>query len=309
MLSLAMANVEKNSLSQIGDSIESNVNQERRHTQGTLLDGMIHGELTQEVMDFRWRMYKIMKASEGLKATITEYVKDEEGNELPVTVLSKVDKKRGLKKIKLDTFDDYELEMVVDNTELSVGKDESISNDFLNIHEKPIMSVNEFGEEVATHGEISSDAYFASTKTNLPIMVNRTFIPKFEIEDFTKKLHVRKINETDRLLEFYVSMYPNEDVKNNNLFINQLKKVIENPSMTPFLDIKEVNFITHKTLGAYDFLEYKYEIIKLDKIVTFNGNYVIKYIAKTIIDGNDIMEEYRRTELDEKYANKEKKTK
>lgn len=51
MLSLAMANVEKNSLSQIGDSIESNVNQERRHTQGTLLDGMIHGELTQEVMD------------------------------------------------------------------------------------------------------------------------------------------------------------------------------------------------------------------------------------------------------------------
>jgi hypothetical protein len=309
MLSLAMANVERNSLSQIGDTIESNVNQERRHTQGTLLDGMINGELTEEVQDFRWRMYKIMKASEDIRATITEYIKDEDGNEVPVTVLSKVDKKRALNKIKVDDFDDYILEMVVDNSESNIGRDETMTNDFINLHDKPIESVDEDGDIVITHGEISPDAHFATSKTDKPILVGRTFIPKFEIEEFAKKMHVRKINETDKLLEFYVSKYPDDENRNSKLFINEIKKGINNHLLTPFLEIKEVSFITHKTLGVYDFLEYKFDIIKFDKIIEFNGYYVIKYIAKTIIDGKYIMEEYRRTELDEKYANKEKKTK
>lgn len=306
-LSIALSNVQKQTFSQTNNVVESGVHNEKNA--GTLLHGLKNNILNEEVEDFRWRMYKIMKASEGLKATITEYVKDEEGNELPVTVLSKVDKKKGLKKVKLDTFDNYELEMVVDNTEMSLGRDETMTNDFLKLHENVIESIDEDGDKVITHGEISPDALSATNKSNLPIVIGREFIPKFDIETYTKKLYVRTINETDKLLEFYVSMFPNDENKNNHLFIKEVKKAIANPLSTPFLDIKEVSFITHKTLGAYDFLEYKYEILKFDKIISFNGYYVIKYIAKTIINGKDIMEEYRREELDEKYTNKERKTK
>jgi hypothetical protein len=49
ILSLAMANVEKNAFGQNGETLSSDVNQERRHTQGQLADALVHGEVTQEV--------------------------------------------------------------------------------------------------------------------------------------------------------------------------------------------------------------------------------------------------------------------
>ena len=73
------------------------------------------------------------------------------------------------------------------------------------------------------------------------------------------------------------------------------------------LDIKNVSFVTYKTIGASDYLEYEYKITSFDKIIEFNGNYVIKFIADITIDGKDILEEHRVESLDKKYANKEKK--
>ncbi len=51
MMSLAMGNVEKNMLGQTGESLSSDVNQVQRHTQGQLADSLVHGEITQEVID------------------------------------------------------------------------------------------------------------------------------------------------------------------------------------------------------------------------------------------------------------------
>jgi len=65
MLSLAMGNVEKNTFGQTGEILSSDVNQTQRHTQGQLADSLKQGEITQEVMNLRWRTYKILKESEG----------------------------------------------------------------------------------------------------------------------------------------------------------------------------------------------------------------------------------------------------
>lgn len=89
IISLAMAGVERNALGQNGEGLDKSINQERRHTEGTLADSLKQGKLTQEVMNLRWRTYKVMRAVEGYSAEITEYVKDAEGNEIPVTVIKK----------------------------------------------------------------------------------------------------------------------------------------------------------------------------------------------------------------------------
>ena len=47
---LALSGVEKNALGQNGGTLEQNVNQERRHTQGTVADSLKQGEVTQEVI-------------------------------------------------------------------------------------------------------------------------------------------------------------------------------------------------------------------------------------------------------------------
>jgi hypothetical protein len=309
-VSLALAGVEKNALGQKGDTLEQTIAQERRHTQGTLADSLKQGQVTQEVMDLRWRTYKILNAVENYKAEIVGYEKhiDENGKEiiLPITKVTKVDKKRGLTKIKIDGFDDFPLEMVVDNTEITLDGNEAMKD--VKAFDSAVINKNEKGEiESATHGEVKAEEYFAKLKGESPIKITRSALPKFELERFTKKMCVRKISENERLLEFYVSMYPDEFNRTTRLFISDVKKAIVNPRQADFLDFDGIEFISYKTIGVDDFLHYSYTNIKFDKIVEYNGHYVIKFKADISINAHNIFEQYKQDELEEKYEKKERK--
>jgi len=304
VLSLALSNVEKNALSQTGEGLSSDVTQTRRMTQGQLADSLINGEITQEVLNLKWRTYKILKATEGVTAEIIGY--DEDG--MPITKVIKRDNKKALKKVKVDEVDNFPVEMVIDNTEIAFGGNDAMDNEYVSIYDQAEINFNDEGEIVsATHGEIDGLEYFATNKAEKPITINREEAPSFSLENFTKKLVVRKINKKQRLLEFYVSAYPDEYNRTSRLFISAVKKAIENPQHSNMLEIKSVEFVTYKSLGVSDFLEFQYEIESFDKIIEFNGSYVIKFIAKVIVNGEDIMEEHRVEELDKKYADKAKK--
>jgi len=303
MLSLAIGNVEKNMLGQNGETLSSDVNQVQRHTQGQLADSLKHGEITQEVMDLRWRTYKILRESEGVTAEIVGY--DEDG--MPIVKTKKKNKKLGLSKVKLDPSDKYKLEMVVDNSEIVIGGNQAMDNENISMLDEVIMGENENGDLVATHGIIDSVEYFATNKAERPIVINRDTLPNFYLESFTLKMNVRTINETEKLLEFYVSKYPDEYNRTSRLFISEVKKILNEKTNSTMLEFNGVNFITYKTLGADDFLEYEYDDISFDKIVEFNGYYIIKFTAKIKTDGNDILETHRMAELDKKYEQKAKK--
>ena len=153
---------------------------------------------------------------------------------------------------------------------------------------------NEKGEvESATHGEVKAEEYFAKLKGEHPIKINRSALPKFELERFTKKMCVRVINENERLLEFYVSMYPDEFNRTTRLFISDVKKAITNPRQADFLEFNGVEFITYKTIGVDDFLHYSYTNVKLDKIVEYNGHYVIKFKADVLVNAHNIFDQYK----------------
>ncbi len=303
MLTLAMSNVEKNALGQQGETLGSDVNQTQRNTQGQLADSLKQGEITQEVMNLRWRTYKILKESEGVTAEIVGY--DEDG--MPIVKTKKVNKKLGLKKVKLDPFDEYKLEMVVDNSEIVIGGNQAMNNDNISLFDEVIQSTNENGDLVATHGIIESIDYFATNKSERPIILTRDNLPNFYLENFTLKMNVRTIDKTNKLLEFYVSKYPDEYNRTSRLFISEVKKIMNDGIASTMLDFNEINFITYKTLGADDYLEYEYNNISYDKIVEYNGYYVIKFNAKIKTDGNDILDAYRVKELDKKYEQKAKK--
>jgi hypothetical protein len=312
ILSIALSNVEKNAFGQNNEMLNTDINHDTRHSQGKLADSLINGEITQEVIDLRWRTYKILKATEGIISEITGY----DDNDLPIVKTKKSDKKRGLENIKIDTYDSYPLEMVVENDDITIGVKESLENVFINVQNEATIKSETFidtsnfeekEEKIAIHGNITADDFFASRKPQRPIIVGRTFFTKFNIENFTKKLNVRTIDNKNKLIEFYVSVYPDDYNKTSKLFLNEIKKAVKNPIASNMLEIKEVGFITHKTTGADDFLEYKYEITSFDKIIEFNSFYVIKFLAKVVIDGNDILEQHRVVELDENYKNKKRK--
>jgi hypothetical protein len=303
-LSLAMSGVEKNALGQNGGNLETNVAQEQKHTKGTLADSLINGVITKEVESLRWRTYKVMQAAEGFKATITGY----EDDGTPIIEVKQYDNKAALAFISLDSFDDgYPLEMVIKNDPITLSVKEGIAAS-MKMNDKPIINFDEDGvAESATHGEFSNTELASVTKNELPIQIGRESLPKFEIETYTTKLNVRIINDTERLLEFYVSMYPNEDNRTTRLFIADVKKAIENPRHSTILDITNVGFITYHNIGVNDFMEYQYDIKRFDKIIEYNGHYVIKFIAEVVVNGRYILEQHRVKELDDKYENKERK--
>jgi hypothetical protein len=301
---LAISNVEKTALNKTGDVLDINSSHQQRLNQGILADSLINGEVTEEVQNLKWRTYKILKATQGVSAEIIGYDEDN----MPITRVIKKDNKRGLKKVKLDEFDNYNLEMVIDNNEIVIGENEAMDNDNISLLDEVIMNYDDDGEVIsATHGQIKGVDYFTTHKTEKPIKIIRDELPNFEIENFTKKLNVRKIDKTKRLLEFYVSKYPDEYYRTSRLFLSNVKKAIDNPSQNTMLNIKGVEFVTYKSLGVSDFLFFKYNIESFDKIVDFNGFYVIKFIATVEIDGEDIMEKHRVEELDKKYEQKAKK--
>lgn len=304
-ITMALSNVEKSALNQTGELMSSDISHAQRHTQGQVADSLINGEVTQEVMDLRWRMYKVIQETDGLTTQITGY----EADGTPITKTTIKDTKKGLKKVKMDTYDTYPLEFVIPNDEIVTSSNDIMNNKYIEVFDEPTINHDEEGVIVsATHGKISGEEYYFSHKTEKPIIINSEMTRRFYLESFTKKLNVRNISKTEKLLEFYVSIYPDVDNRTSRLFLSELKKIIDNNNRkSDIIDVKEVGFITYKAIGVNDFLEYKYEITSFDKIIEYNGNYVIKFIAKPIINGEDILTKYKQTELELKYKNKVKK--
>lgn len=277
-LSMAVSNVEKILLNQDAKSADDQIKQERNHQQGTLADALLRGELTQEVKELRWRMYKILKNSQ--RMVFTPHSSDGK------LAKNKTNEKNG--NFNLDKTDGYELELLLDNSEITASIADALN------------------KTLDADGVISGMEYFARTKSEKPIFIMRDFIPKFDLEAYTIKLAVRKINETEKLLEFYVSKYPDEYNVNSIYFLKEIKKAMAyGPRNINLLEIKEVGFFSNNTHGSDDFLVYGYEIISFEKIVEFDGHYVIKYKAKVLVNAEDMMAEFKEEELDKKYESRQ----
>jgi hypothetical protein len=301
-LLMSFYGVEKNILSS-KNSLEENINVISEKDTGTLLHSLKNNIVTQEVLNLKWRTYKILKATEGVKSTIIGY--DEDG--MPIVKTTKKNPKLGLKKIKVDDYDDYKLEMVLDNTEIALNTTDVMGNEELSILDSVLENYDDDGNLISvSHATIGATEHMATQKGDRPIKIERIDYPNFLIENYTKKLNVRKINKKEKMLEFYISSYPDEYNKTTNLLLSAIKKVINGKHST-FLDFEAVEFLTFKTIGSEDFLLYRYENIKFDKIVEFNGFYIIKFKSDVVINGKDILEQHKVEELDKKYEKKLKK--
>lgn len=334
---VATGKVAENALNQEGQSLGEETKMQQRVKQGTLSDDLMRGELTQQVMELRWRMYAVVEAAQSKNVVFKGYMKDDDGNEIvidgervPLYETFEIDPT--IVKAKGDPYDDYEIEMVVDNTVITRGKMDDGSIDDVKIDDKTqkelenikedveegknteykIMYDSRTGEEVLVPKNITSAKDFHEAeerKNEYPVLVWREYRTKFELEKFTEKLYIRKIDEKHRLLEFYVSKYPNQDDRKTHLFVSEVKKAMKNPRVADFTDINEVGFITYKTVGCKDFREFQYKVLGVDKIVEHEGYYIVKFKAEVLVDGVYIMEKYKEgaEELIQKYENKEKR--
>jgi hypothetical protein len=109
------------------------------------------------------------------------------------------------------------------------------------------------------------------------------------IEKYSNKLVVRDINGTHKLLEVHFHKYQPENGASTYV-ISELNKLIDNPQLTPLTNINKIGFVTNSVIGDVDdFLYFEYKILSLYKVVEWNNNIIIKYIAEPTVNGEDIL--------------------
>lgn len=309
LLAIATSAVEKGALGQGGGKDLGTVDTVRRHRQGSLLDSLAQGEINQEVKDLRWRMYKVMDEAQGYKTKVIGY--DEDG--YPITDTVKIDVSENgrfsISNVKVDEHDKYSVELVVNNDEITMDRDgvtdEVTEFDLEKVKESIVYNEDTGEAESATLGVISADAHESANKSERVIKCIKDGRLKFELENFTKKMNVRTITPTEKLLEFYVSIYPDEFNRRSNLFLSEIKKAMKNPRIADFLDITGVEFISYNTVGCKDLHHFEYKIKNFDKLVEYDGYYIIKFKADVITDGVSLYEQFREEGLEERYKNNE----
>ena len=156
-------------------------------------------------------------------------------------------------------------------------------------------------EDTGTLSENLSEAdYRIKNKKEFTIDIERDFIPRFRLEEFTNKLVVKRINENAVMLDFYTPIYKSQFNTIHKLFLKELENIYMGDVRSDVIDFKQVEFISFRAFGTDDLKKYTYNNIEFDNILIFDGHYVIKFTADIVNDGEDLINEFYCNEEEEK---------
>lgn len=156
-------------------------------------------------------------------------------------------------------------------------------------------------EDTGTLSENLSEVdYRIKNKKEFTIDIERDFIPRFRLEEFTNKLVVKRINENAVMLDFYTPIYKSQFNTIHKLFLKELEKIYMGDVRSDVIDFKQVEFISFRAFGTDDLKKYTYNNIEFDNILIFDGHYVIKFTADIVNDGEDLINEFYCKEEEEK---------
>lgn len=285
MIALAMATskVEKNALNNDKSMLSDNIGMDISHKKGFLSHDLINGVLSEEVKELRWRMYKVLESSNNHNKIIIGYTKKtdpETGEIYDEPILGDgVDSKYKLNKTKVDDYDSYPLDMLINNTEI----------------------VNSISERIKLGEKTTFDR-----KTEMQFHD----LPRYKIEGFLLKTIIRKINEMEYLAEFYFSKYHDGYSPTHALFIKDIEKCYNRKQIDYLFDLKCFGFITtDHDLGVKPNKGFLFNVLNFDKIIEFDGHYVVKYRVNSDYYNYDIFDKYYDDDLGEKYKNNEPRNK
>ena len=176
------------------------------------------------------------------------------------------------------------------------------------------IQLNEPSDEGFNSFDVNNEGVYKSyeilpSKHSYDIKLNRgEFTPRYYLEEYTKRLVVRKMDEENRvMLDFYVSKYPNDKDFKSKGFIREIEKIKDEQLRSDVIDIKTVNFVTSHAFKLNDMLEFEFDCLILKYINEFDGHYVISFKARMLKNGIDLTQKYYNKEMANKYANKDKK--
>lgn len=235
---------------------------------------LLKGELTEEVKQLRYRNYKVDREAKKYKYFA------------PTLALKKKEGKDN-KFISYDKSDGLEV--------ITIQYNYAIGEDILDA----IKQIEDGGR---------------GKETKYKIEIKRNFRPRFKIEEFLKKLVVKRLDETHAILDFYFSKYPERFFRTSNdksfrskAFVHEIEKIRDEKIKSDILDMEHLRFVTWHAYKQDDLFEFTFRNIWFKEVAEFDGDYIIRFKASIEHDGIDLTAAYYNKTMDEKYQNKEKK--
>lgn len=250
--------------------ITDNAIEEQIQEQGVLND-LLRGEVTQEVMELRDSNYRVFRHAD-------DYQYLGNGN-----VVEKV-KNMLQDDLKIYNPEGYKVLLIQDNKLIVKGFVEST-------------------ETVDVEGDIVKE----DKDERYTLKIEREVFPRFFIEKWVKKLVVREGNNNIKI-DLYCSSYARQFNPTDSIFINEMMQIYGKKTRNfDTVDINRINFITNKAYGVKDLMEYHFDGLKYEGMNMYDKDFVITYSTECGYGVNDITDQFKTKEMDEKYATKARK--
>jgi len=155
-------------------------------------------------------------------------------------------------------------------------------------------------EGIVVHGtDVNIDAKLqggvSTTKkldSKYTINIERDFMPRFLIERYATKLVVKDIDENNTILDIYVPIYKQQFNNISKLFQSELDRIYQGDKRSDIIEFDKLSFVTKNCYGSDDMFLYEYGNVKFDDIIKFDGSYVLRFIAQTLTNGFDMIQEF-----------------
>ena len=232
----------------------------QKQEQKSVYADLLKGEVTQEVKELRHEMYYAERRSH-------DYIYNGGGH---AAKLNKVFDYEG----KIENSDGHRVELVQDNEQDAAS------------YEDYGIDIDKKGEDYSTikMEDIASKSY--------RIKIKRDFVPRFKLEEYTKKVVVKAFEDNKKILDIYVSKYEIPFDRRSRIFVNAVESIYMGDIRSEIIDFQGLAFITKNAYGADDLIFYEFSDFEFKDIIDFDGNYVIRFLCTCLSSGEDLIEEF-----------------
>ena len=246
---------------------------------------MLENKVTKEVEEVRDKMYRVYREADKYKfdkdtmTLVEEEIINEKGEKETVLTF-----KGELKKKSKEDFMKHAPVYEKDGFKLRV-----------------IQEVKHYSKTSSFDNYVAKGIYDYDSSLTL----DRDFIPRFELEKFTKRVVVRNSeneNATRAEVDLYLPAEASQFGKIDAILIANLHRMMyEKNYRSDITDFKSISWYTDHAWNCDDMYEFVYDDPKLVDINIFDGSFVLTFDCNIVKNGVDIVEKYKTKELDEKY--------
>ena len=263
---LGMKKTEDETLHLNGGDVDGSSTINQKVSDHSVAKALLRGEVTQEVVDLRYRTYEVAKES-------THYTYFS-------PTLAKKKKLNDNKFIKIENDENREVVTVQEN-KLDV---ETVTDTLLRIGE---------------------DGKYVDRPKQYNISMERDGTARFKLEQFTKKVVVKKGDtDTEAVLDVYVSKYPDDKLFISKAFVHEIEKIKDQGIRSDVTNIDRLSFETYKAYKLDDMIRFEFGDLRFKCVVEYDGDYIIRFVAKIIDGGTDMTKEFYSERMAKKYAEK-----